>query len=68
MSVKTKIKALLATEDLQLKELAEALSEKNKISINPNDISRKINRETIKYNEVEEILDVMGYDIVFVKR
>lgn len=68
MSVKTKIKALLATEDLQLKELAEALSEKNKISINPNNISRKINRETIKYNEVEEILDVMGYDIVFVKR
>lgn len=68
MSIRKKIKNLLINEESTIKELAEKLSQKKKTSINPDSISQKLLRESIKYNEVEEILDVMGYDIVFVKR
>lgn len=68
MSVKTRIKALLANEDLQIKELAEMLSQKKNITIKANSISQKLIKENMKFNEVEEILEILGYDIIFQKR
>lgn len=68
MSVKTRIKALLANEDLQIKELAEMLSQKKNITIKANSISQKLIKENMKFNEVEEILEILGYYIIFQKR
>lgn len=68
MPIKKKFKTLLVEEDIKIKELAEMLSEARSKRIPPNTISQKINRETIKFNEVEEILDILGYDIEFKKR
>lgn len=68
MSIRKKIKNLLTNEDLTIKKLAEALSEKKQKYINPDTISQKLIRDSIKYKDVEEILDVMGYEIVFQKK
>ena len=42
MSIKTKIKSLLASEDVKINELAKLLTEKSKKEILPNTISKKI--------------------------
>ena len=68
MSIKTKIKSLLASEDVKINELGKLLTEKSKKEILPNTISKKINRESIRFSDVEEILDVLGYEIVFKKK
>ena len=68
MSIKTKIKSLLASEDVKINELAKLLTEKSKKEILPNTISKKINRASIRFSVVEEILDVLGYEIVFKKK
>ncbi|MEI3254878.1 MAG: hypothetical protein V8R83_06185 [Candidatus Gastranaerophilaceae bacterium] len=68
MSIKTKIKSLLAFEDVKINELAKLLTEKSKKEILPNTISKKINRASIRFSDVEEILDVLGYEIVFKKK
>lgn len=68
MSIKTKIKSLLASEDVKINELAKLLTEKSKKEILPNTISKKINRASIRFSYVEEILDVLGYEIVFKKK
>lgn len=68
MSVKTRIKSLLANEDIKIKELAELLSKKRGQTVLPNTISQKLLKENMKFNEVEDILDVLGYDIIFQKR
>ncbi|CDC18972.1 MAG TPA: hypothetical protein IAD26_03525 [Candidatus Limenecus avicola] len=68
MSIKTKIKSLLASEDVKINELAKLLTEKSKKEILPNTISKKINRASIRFSDVEEILDVLGYEIVFKKK
>lgn len=68
MSIKKKLKTLFVEEDIKIKELAQMLAEKRNAKVLPNALSQKINRESIKFNEVEEILDVLDYDIEFKKR
>lgn len=68
MSIRKQIKNILTNEDLTIKELAEKLSDKRQKVINPDSISQKLLRGSIKHAEVEEILDLLGYDIIFQKR
>ncbi len=68
MLVKNRIKSLLALENIKVKELAVLLKEKYNKDILPNTLSKQINNEIIRFKDLEEILDVMGYDIVFKKR
>lgn len=68
MLVKNRIKSLLALENIKVKELAVLLKEKYNKDILPNTLSKQINNEIIRFKDLEEILDVIGYDIVFKKR
>lgn len=68
MSIRKQIKNILTNEDLTIKQLSEMLSSKKQKQINPDSISQKLLRGSMKHSEVEEILDVLGYDIVFQKR
>lgn len=62
------IKSLLAQEATTMTKIAERLyAEKNR-SLSMNNLSRKLRSETIKYVEVAEIADLLGYDIKFIKR
>ena len=67
MLVKNRIKSLLALENIKVKELAVLLKEKYNKDILPNTLSKQINNEIIRFKDLEEILDVIGYDIVFKK-
>jgi len=68
MTIRSKIKAILSYENSTFTELAAKLSARYNKKIEVNSISQKLIRNTIKYVEVDEILDVLGYDIVFQKR
>lgn len=67
MAIRNKIKAILADEDLTMKCLAEQLSEKRKKKTSLESLSQKLVKDTIKYAEVEEILEVLGYKITIEK-
>ena len=56
------IKLLIAKEGITQKELTVILSEKTGKKYTQDGFSRKINRGTITYNEVVDIIDVLGYD------
>ena len=65
MSAKETIKILLVKRNMTVKALAEKLSiEKNKTYSRQN-LSNKINRSTINYDEMEDIAKILGYKIVF---
>lgn len=68
MTIRTKLKSLFASENIKIKEVAENLSNVKNKTITADSISQKLLRGTIKFQEVEEILDVLGYDIIFKKR
>ncbi len=67
MDVKTEIKSIIAKKASTLKKVcAELEASKNK-NISPNNITNKLRRKTIKFDEVQEILEVLGYHIEFVE-
>ena len=67
LRVKEQIKTLLVQSNVKQKDLAELLSEKTGHFYSPDNISKKLNRQTFTYNEVLEIASLLGYRIEFIK-
>ncbi len=68
MTIKRKLKSLLAEEEIKLKDIAQMLAEKRNCKVLANGLSQKINRGSMKFDEVEEILELIGYEIEFKKK
>ena len=62
MSARGEIKSILAKENITMTDLAK------KIPTSVNNLSNKLRNNTIKYEEVRQIADILGYNIQFVKR
>jgi hypothetical protein len=67
MSVREHIKMLLVKEYMTLTDLAKLASEVSNKTITLDSISRKLQKETMKFNEAEFLAKVMGYKIKFEK-
>ena len=67
MNVRNEIKSIIAKKATTLKNVCEQLSINNKQKIIPNNITNKLRRRTIKFDEVQDILDVLGYHIEFIE-
>lgn len=68
MSIRKRIKVLLAQEQTTLTNIIQVLALNKNKNITINSLSQKLIKNTIKFREVEEILDVLDYDIIFKKR
>lgn len=66
---RAKIKSFLAANGVTLTNVIKIMNERhpNEPTTQQN-ITNKLARETIKFSEVMEIADILGYDIVFQKR
>lgn len=62
------IKGYLGFTGNTVTTLAEKLSAKNNKEISVQSLSQKINRGLMPYIEVQEIADLLGYNIEWVKR
>lgn len=67
MTVREDVKILLAKENLTITELAEKLSKKYNKKYSMAGLSQKLVRSTMKYDEVKQIAEVLGYKIKFEK-
>ena len=47
--------------------MCEDIERTKNYKILPNNITNKLRRKTIKFEEVQEILDILGYHIEFVE-
>ncbi len=66
MKAREQIKSLLAAKNIKMKELCLLLSEKMGKNYSSNNLSNKLIRGSITYNEVLLIADILGYKITFV--
>ena len=62
MSVREEVKSLLAKENTTMKDIAEQMD------TTVQNLSQKLRNKTIKFEEVRQIADILGYDIEFKKR
>ena len=68
MSVRETIKMLLVKENMTLTELAGLVNSELGKPYTIDGLSRKLQRQTMKYNEAEMLINLLGYDINLVKR
>ena len=67
MSVRTDIKTLLAENDVSITELAKELSKKTGKYYSQSNISQKLMRQTLKYEEAKLIGEILGYELKFIR-
>lgn len=64
MSIKEDIKMLLAKKAMTMTHLAELLSTEQE-TVTVQSISKKLSKQTIKFEEVRKIMDILGYEIEY---
>ncbi|MBQ8458823.1 LLM class flavin-dependent oxidoreductase [bacterium] len=67
MDIRNELKSLIAKNGTTLKKICAILTEKTGKTVAGNNITNKLRRKTIKFEEVMEILDVLDYHIEFVR-
>ena len=68
MNIRNEIKAQIVRAGFTMQELVDRLSDEYDWSDSVSNLSAKLQRESIRYEEVVELADVLGYDIVWQKR
>ena len=68
MNIRNEIKAQIVRAGFSMQELVDRLSDEYDWSDSVSNLSAKLQRESIRYKEVVELADVLGYDIVWQKR
>lgn len=63
MNVKEEIKVIIARRGTTLKKVCEVLSERTGKYYSYNNISNKLHRGTIKFNEVQQIFEILNYKL-----
>lgn len=69
MDTRTRIKTVITAENTTLKNIVEELNAKHpEDTTTAQNVTNKLARKTIRFDEVAELLDVLGYDIVIRSR
>ena len=68
MKTKQQIKHLLVINNMTLTELCKRMSERIGKTYTIYNISGKLSRDTIKYNEIKMLYDILGYELVLRKK
>jgi hypothetical protein len=65
MDIKQEIKVLLVRNNLSMRKLVNLLNEKYNRTDTVQNLSKKLTRNTIRFNEVQEIINILGYNVEF---
>ena len=68
MNIRNEIKAQIVRAGFTMQELVDRLADEYDWSDSVSNLCAKLQRESIRYKEVVELADVLGYDIVWQKR
>ena len=67
-NVRNEIKAQIVRAGFTMQDVVDKLAEDYGWSDSVSNLSAKLQRESIRYKEVIELADVLGYDVVWQKR
>ena len=68
MSVREDIKSILAKSNTKLKDIAVEMSARKGRNISADNLSQKLRKGTLRYDDAVLIADIIGYDVQFLKR
>ena len=65
-TIKNEVKSYIVKEGLTMKKIAGLLDKESKVALQ--NLSNKLTRGTIKYSEIKEIANILGYEIKWKKK
>lgn len=68
MDIRNEIKAYIVREGVTMSEVVDRLVYEYDWSSSVPNLSGKLRRESLRYKEAKELADVLGYDLIWVKR
>ena len=68
MSLRSDLKSAIKESGFTMKAVNIELNSRNGTDFSLVNLSKKITNETLRYTEVSQILDILGYDITWQKR
>lgn len=68
MSMKDDLKAIIVKAGWSITSVSEEINKRHNTNMSVQNLSSKMKRETLKYSEVEEILDIIGYKIEWISK
>ena len=68
MGVKEDIKAYIVKSGWTISKVQEELNKRNGTNFGMQNLSKKINNETLRYNEILQIADIIGYTIEWTQK
>ncbi len=68
MNTRNEIKAIIVREGMTMSEVVEKMAEQYAWSASVPNLSGKLRRGSLRYQEAVELADALGYDLVWQKR
>lgn len=68
MNVRNEIKAQIVCAGFTMQEVVDRLHDEYDWSDSVSNLSAKLQRESIRYKEVVELADTLGYELIWQKR
>ena len=68
MNVRNELKAQIVRAGMTMQQVVDLLSDEYGWSDSVSNLSAKLQRESIRYKEILELADVLGYEIVWQKK
>lgn len=68
MAYKNDLKALIIKSGYTMAQINDELNKRHNTNLGYQNFSNRLSKETFKYNEILEILDIIGYDMQWIKR
>lgn len=68
MPYKNDLKSVIIKSGFTMAQINDELNRRHNTNLGYQNFSNRLSKETFKYNEILEILDIIGYDIQWVKR
>lgn len=66
--IRNEIKSYIAASGWTITDIVKFMNEKYGVNTTPQNLSNKLSRGTIKYDEVKQIAEIIGYDINWTKK
>ena len=67
-NLRNEIKSYIVRQGMTMQEIVDLLRDEHGWSDSVSNLSAKLQRESIRYKEVVELADVLGYDLIWQKR
>lgn len=68
MNIRNEIKAIMVREGITMSEIVEKMADHYGWSASVPNLSGKLRRGTLRYQEAIELADALGYDLVWQRR